>query len=210
MATQTPITLDPGIDQWERQPGETPKKYAQFLAYRDLGLTRTLTEAAEKLTLAYGHVRNLASWYRWQERADAWDAHQARLYVATLEEERRRAAKSDATILRAMTGMLGQALPNMDPTRMTWTEFTRLAETTMRLRRNLFGDPTETIAVTGAGGDPLAVQVNAFAELPAEQRRATLGEMAASVMRRLRALDGADDEDDDGDDEALPGRARLG
>jgi hypothetical protein len=192
---QTPITLDPEREPWDRQPEESAKKHHQFLAYRDIGLTRTLTEAAEKLTLAYGHVRNIASRYLWQERVDAWDARQARVYAARLEEERRRAAESDAKILRVMTGMVGQALPHLDASKMTWAEFTRFVDTTMRLRRQLFGDPTDTIAVTGQGGDPLRVELDAFAGLPAEQRRARLGELAASVMRRAQALDGSDDDD---------------
>lgn len=198
MNAKTPITLDPALDPWERQPEESAKKHAQFLTYRDIGMTRTLTKAAETLTLAYGHVRNLATWYRWQERAAAWDAHQTRQYAAQLEEERRKAAQDDARILRAMTGMVGQALPNLRPDRMTWTEFTRLVETTMRLRRGLYGDPTETIAVTGPGGDPLTVAVEEFAGLTPEERKARMEALAATVQRRLQAISGSDD-DEDGD-----------
>lgn len=195
MTWQEPITLDPTLDAWERQPSESPKKYGQFLAYRDIGLTRTLTKAAQKLTLAHGHVKHLAAWYRWLDRAAAWDAHQTAQYVAMIEEERRRAAEADAKILRAMAGMLGQALPNMVPDKMTWGEFTRLADATMRLRRQLFGDPTETIAVTGPGGDPLTVQIAEFERLPPDVRRARLAELAATVTRRVRAADGADDDE---------------
>ncbi|WP_225846910.1 hypothetical protein [Streptomyces sp. HPF1205] len=194
------IPLDPTLDPWERQPRETPKRHARFLAFRDLGLTRTLAKAAEQLALSYSHVRALAAEYRWQDRAAAWDTHQQRQYTAEMEEERRRAARDDAKILRIMTGMVGQALPFVQQraTEMTVIEFTRFVETTMRLRRNLFGDPTDTIAVTGAGGDPLTVQLAEFQQMPAAQRRVRLAELAASVTRRVQALDGVDDEDGDG------------
>ncbi|MDX2648526.1 hypothetical protein PV341_34145 [Streptomyces sp. PA03-1a] len=192
------ITLDPAIDPWERQPGESAKRHQRFLAFRDLGLTRTLAKASDGLALSYSHVRALAAQYRWQDRASAWDAHQQRQYTAEIEEERRKAARDDAKILRIMTGMVGQALPHVQQlaANMTIGEFTKFVETTMRLRRNLFGDPTETIAVTGPGGDPLAVQVQEFAAMPPEQRRVRLAELAATVARRARAMDGTDDEDD--------------
>lgn len=150
------ITLDPTVDPWERQPGETPKRYQRFLVFRDLGLTRTLAKASDGLALSYSHVRALAAECRWQDRASAWDTHQQRQYTAEMEEERRRAARDDMKILRVMTGMVGQALPHVQELsrEMTIAEFTRFVDTTMRLRRNLMGDPTETIAITGAGGDP--------------------------------------------------------
>ncbi|MFC9604563.1 hypothetical protein ACFTTN_14025 [Streptomyces niveus] len=210
------ITLDHTLDPWERQPGETPKRHARFLVFRDLGLTRTLAKASDELALSYSHVRALAAEYRWQDRAASWDAHQQRQYTAELEEERRKAARDDAKILRIMTGMVGQALPHVQQQAATMTipEFTRFVETTMRLRRNLFGDPTETIAVTGAGGDPLTVQLADFQSMPVEQRRVRLAELAASVARRAHALDDEDDDeatyplDDDGtageEDEPAP------
>ena len=194
------ITLDPALDPWERQPGETPKRHARFLAFRDLGLTRTLAKASDELALSYSHVRALAAQYRWQDRAAAWDTHQQRQYTAEMEEERRRSARDDAKILRIMTGMVGQALPHVQQRAqdMTITEFTRFVETTMRLRRNLFGDPTDTVAITGPGGDPLTVQLTEFQQMPAEQRRVRLAELAASVTRRVQALDGDGDDDEDG------------
>jgi hypothetical protein len=192
------LTLDPTLDPWERQPGETAKRHARFLVFRDIGLTRTLAKASDELALSYSHVRALAAEYRWQDRAAAWDAHQQRQYTAELEEERRRAAREDVKVLRIMTGMIGQALPNVQQqaAQMTLAEFTRFVDTTMKWKRTLFGDPTETIAVTGPGGDPLTVQLQEFTALPPEQRRVRLAELAATVARRAKALDGADDEDD--------------
>lgn len=195
------ITLSPDLPAWERQPGESPKRYSHFLVYRNLGMGRTLTKAAESLTLAYSHTRNTASQFLWTSRAAAWDAHQTEQYTALLDEERRKAVEADVKILRAMTSMTIQAMPNMDPAKMTWPEFDRHAETTMRLRRQLFGDVTETIAVT-ATGDTLGLQLAEFAGLSPEERSRRLAVLAAAVTRRVRAIGGSDDEDDDdqGDD----------
>jgi hypothetical protein len=198
------ITLDPALDPWERQPGETAKRYARFVAFRDLGPSRTLAKSAENLAASYSHERALAAQYRWQDRATAWDAHQQRQFLTEMEEERRRAAREDVRVLRIMTGMIGQALPNVQEQapKMTLAEFTRFVDTTMKWRRTLFGDPTETIAITGPGGDPLSVQIEEFAALPPEQRRVRLAELAATVARRAHATDDSDDEDDG--EEAYP------
>ncbi|MYX39016.1 MULTISPECIES: hypothetical protein [unclassified Streptomyces] len=196
MTTNPPITLDPALDPWERQPKETPKKHGQFLTYRDLGRARTLVKAAEGLTLAYGHVRNVAGEFRWRERAEAHDRHLDRLYEAMWLEERRKAAETDAKLLGAIVGKLAQRLGSLNAAEMTVGDFVRLLDVAMRHRRVLFGDPTETIALTGQGGNPLAVQLAEFEQLPADQRRLRIADLAATVARRVKAVDGSDDEDD--------------
>ncbi|MGJ3558894.1 hypothetical protein ACR6C2_07905 [Streptomyces sp. INA 01156] len=107
------ITLDPTLDPWERQPGETAKKHGQFLTFRDQGVARTLSAVAEALNFTHRSAQVIATRFRWQERAAAWDAHLSRQYAAEMEEERRRAAREDVKIMRIMTGMIGQALPQV-------------------------------------------------------------------------------------------------
>ncbi|WP_327421758.1 hypothetical protein OG763_14555 [Streptomyces sp. NBC_01230] len=210
MTTNDPITLDPALDPWERQPKESARKHGQFATYRDLGRARTLAKAAESLTLAPGHVRNVAAEFRWRERVEAYDRHLDRLYEATWVEERRKAAETDSKILGAAIGKLAQRLGTLNAAELSPGDFIRLMDVAMRHRRVLFGDPTETIAVTGQGGNPLAVQLAEFAQMPEEQRRVRLADLAASVNRRLRAVDGSDDDDDepaphvDDDDEPAP------
>lgn len=202
MTANAPITLSPSLDPWERQQGETVRRHGQFVTYRDLGRARTLAKAAESLTLAYGHVKNTAAEFRWRERVEAWDRHLDRLYEATWLEERRKAAESDAKILGAAIGKLAQRLGTLRAEELSAGDFIRLMDVAMRHRRVLFGDPTETIAVTGQGGNPLAVQLAEFAQMPEELRRVRLADLAEAVNRRLRAVDGSDDEDDGG--EAYP------
>lgn len=196
MSTHPPITLSPTLDPWERQPKESDRKHGQFVTYRDLGRARTLTKAAEKLTLAHGHVRNVAGEYRWRDRCEAWDRHLDRLYEASWMEERRRAAETDAKILGAAIGKLAQRLGTLRAEDLSAGDFIRLMDVAMRHRRTLFGDPTDTIIISGQGGNPLAAQLAAFAQMPEEQRRGRLADLAAAVNQRLRAVDGSDDEDD--------------
>lgn len=73
---------------WEKQHEETPKSYAAFTKYRDLGPTRSLAKAA---AIFYGmpvetgakphQVRQLAEWSRanrWVQRVAAWDVEEDR------------------------------------------------------------------------------------------------------------------------------------
>ncbi|QKW06946.1 hypothetical protein HUT18_11610 [Streptomyces sp. NA04227] len=200
-ANKPPISLSPTLDPWEQQPDETARKHGQFVTYRDLGRTRTLQKAAEGLQLHPVTVRKAAATYRWRERADSWDRHLDRLYEAGWVEERRKAAETDARILGAAVGKLAQRLGTLDAGSMSVGDFIRLLDVAMRHRRVLFGDPAATIAVTGTGGNPLAVQLAEFAQMPPEQRRVRLAGLAASVSRRVRAVDGDDEEDGPADDD---------
>ncbi|MFC4060218.1 hypothetical protein ACFOWE_18090 [Planomonospora corallina] len=190
------LQMDATLDPWERQPGESLTRYAQFCVYRDLGRTRTLRKTAENLTRADGWIRQIAAAHRWRDRAEAWDRHLDDLYKATWLEERRKAAENDAKILGAAVGKIAQRLPSIRPEELSPGDLIRLLDVTMRHRRVLFGDPGATIAVTGPGGDPLTVQLAEFADLPVTERRARLAEMAAAVMRRVTAVDGTGDEDE--------------
>lgn len=196
MSNPTLLKLDPALDPWERQPGESALRYAQFCTYRDMGRTRTLRKSAKSLTKNDRYVRDVAVALKWRERAEAYDRHMDRLYDASWLEERRKAAETDAKILGASIGKLAQRLATLNAAELSPGDFIRLMDVAMRHRRTLFGDPTETIAITGQGGNPLAVQLAEFAQLPADQRRVRLADLAASVNRRLRAVDGSDDEED--------------
>lgn len=189
------ISLAPEIPAWERQPEESPKKHGEFITYRDLGRTRTLVEAATRLDFHPVSVRRMGARYRWVERAEAWDRHLDQQYEAAWVERRRKAAETDAKVLDAAIAKLAQRLPTLKPDRLSAGDFTRLLDVTMRHRRALFGDAITTVEVTGQGGNPISIQVEEFTSLPAEQRRQRLAELAATVTRRLAAVNDTDDED---------------
>jgi hypothetical protein len=192
----TPIVLDVDLDPWERQPGETVKRYGQFATYRDDGRTRTLRKVAETLTLNVGYVRQVSAAMLWVQRAEAFDRNRDQLHEAAWLEQRRQAADNDAKILGAVVGKLAERIRALKPDDMSVADLTRLLDVTFRHRRALFGDPQMTVAVTGPGGDPLAVQVAEFSGMGAEQRRFAIEEMAKSALRRAAAAAGVGDDDD--------------
>jgi len=87
MTTPPEISLSP---PWSRQPNETTRWYARFLAYRLLGPNRSLY-AAYQLEKQQPHRgvpgawrKNAQAWF-WQARAEAWDAQQATLATDAVE-----------------------------------------------------------------------------------------------------------------------------
>lgn len=192
----TPLTLNPDVDPWDRQPGETVKRHNQFALYRDTGRTRTLRKVAETLTLNVGYVRQVSAAGLWVQRAEAFDRHRDELHQAAWLEQRRLAADNDAKVLSAVIGKLATRIGSLNPSELGVKDLTRLLDVTLRHRRALFGDPQMTVALTGPGGDPLAVQVAEFAAMGAEQRRLAIEDMIATLDRRAAAARGVDDDDD--------------
>ncbi len=73
------------MNPWDRQEGETPKAYAAFCAYRDLGTERSL----EKVGGSSAKVRVCERWssrYSWPARAAAWDEHLREVKDSVLKE----------------------------------------------------------------------------------------------------------------------------
>jgi len=196
-AVQLPLlALDPELDPWDRQPGETTYRYGQFRLYLDAGRARTLRNVAETLTRHPAYVRAVAAAYRWSERAEAHDRHRDQLYEATWLEERRRAAENDGRLLSAAASRLAARLQTLRPEDLAPADLVRLLDVVMRHRRVLYGDPALTVAVTGPGGDPLAVQVAELAGMTADQRRSAIATLAADVARRSRAAHAGGDDDE--------------
>jgi hypothetical protein len=191
-----PLDLDPDLDPWERQPGETVRRHSQFAVYRDLGRVRTLTKVAETLTLNAGYVRQVSAAMRWVERAEAWDRHRDVLAQTQWLEERRKAAENDAKLLGAVIAKIAGRLPSLKPEDLSVGDLVRLLDVTLKHRRALFGDPQMTVALTGPGGDPLTVQLAEFSQMGAEQRRQAIEDMVAAVRRRVDAAAGIDDDDE--------------
>lgn len=191
------LNLDDGVDPWERQSGETHKRYAQFRGYVDLGRTRTLRKVAENLTLNPRYVRDVAAAYRWVTRAEAYDRHRDHLDDVAWVERRRLAATQDATLLDGAVGKVARALGALDPATLEPAVLVRLLQVTLAARRNLFGDPGLTVAVTGPAGGPLMLRLAEFEQMSTDARRNAVAQLMAQVTRRSSAAEGDDDDDNE-------------
>jgi len=187
-------------EPWERQPGETPKQYARFLAYRDLGVVRTLKKCVETQTksgdpISYRTAQQ-ASWrFGWPVRAEAWDRAQAEQDQAELREARRQMVSGHRRVASVLLGKAVAALRDLDPRAMKPAEVVQMVRLATDIERQALELPSATVALTGPAGGP--VQTEDLSQLDGPARRRRLAEIAAELAYRSGGV--GDDGDDDGD-----------
>ncbi|KOU99094.1 hypothetical protein [Streptomyces sp. XY533] len=191
--TMHPLT--PATAPWDRQPGETPRRYAQFRAYLDLGRARTLQEASRALALSAAYVRTVAAEHRWRDRAAAYDRNGDQLADAAWWETRRQTAIDDARLLEKAARLVEAGIEDLDMHGIRVPDLIRLLDVVLRQRRALLGSATATATAVHVASPPAPLYE--FDHLPQEQRNARLAELALSVLRRVRAISGKDDGEDE-------------
>ena len=161
------LTLDPGIQAWERQALDTDKSFEAFRVYRDMGPDRTLAGAAKAMGKSDTYHRTLEDWSAhngWRLRVSEWDSHQDRMdRKAALElaakKTSQRIALADGLWMTAarVLGMWNNYLVQFNEQQLkikeeggqlevpplSPTELQRLAEAGIKLTQLLEGKPTE-------------------------------------------------------------------
>lgn len=197
MGTKPPLTLSDDRDPWERQPGESNRQYSRFQTFNELGRARTLKQAAEMLhaigdPISYRVLQQYSYEGRWTERAEAHDRDQDRLERQRLLTLRREMLSRHRKIASGLTAKAVAALQPLQPGDITPLDITRFIRLAADLERVALGEPERTVAVTGAGGGPLAVED--FGQYTPAERRARLQALGAEITRR--AMTHSDDDDD--------------
>lgn len=178
-----PIALaEDGRDLWDRQPGESAKRWGQFTVYRDLGRTRTLKRVAERLNITHRSAQQYAWAFRWSARCEAFDRHMDEQWVAAIQERQRRivqdhlklAAEFHTKATEAIQALIGQTL--------NATEAVRIADAYSKLIRFALGEPDQNVAIAGRAGQPPV----RFSHVPADDNalRAELEEAIAQLARK--------------------------
>ncbi len=99
LVPQSPVsvpTTTSFIDEWERQPGEAPRAWKAFQAFRDMGEERGVWAVRDNLgfTTSYKQLQKWADRNRWMERAAAWDRYldrkRQKAHIAEVEAMARR------------------------------------------------------------------------------------------------------------------------
>ena len=73
---------------WDRREDETPKAFAAFMAYRDMGRERSLNRCSKADGApTVGLLKRWSSRYEWQARCVAWDRHLDATRQQALKEE---------------------------------------------------------------------------------------------------------------------------
>ncbi|MGE3404356.1 MAG: hypothetical protein AB7K63_17325 [Vicinamibacterales bacterium] len=94
----TPRPLDGELEPWERQPGESEKAYAAFLAYRNLESgKRSIVKAAKAVGKSYHLLCRWSAQWSWLQRVGDYDRDLERQAHALVAKEivdyRKRAAQ---------------------------------------------------------------------------------------------------------------------
>ncbi len=138
-AKKNPPAIKP--EPWDKQEGETPKSYAAFCEYRNMGPSRSFSKLAEiylekeyiKTTSKLhqnqaklsSRIRQLANWssrYNWVARVESWDLEQDRIARAeqeqTVKDMKQRLA--DQAMLIQTKGL--QKMIDLDPIELSRRE----------------------------------------------------------------------------------------
>lgn len=173
-----PILLaEDGRDLWDRQPGESAKRWGQFTVYRDLGRTRTLKRVAERLNLTHRTAQQYSHSYRWVTRAEAFDRHMDDQWIAAIKERQRRMVQDHLKLASVFHEKATEAITSLVAQNLNATETVRVADAYSKLIRFALGEPDQNVAITGRPG---AAPVR-FSHVPADEN-ALRQELEEAVM----------------------------
>lgn len=198
------ISLSTDREPWERQNAESPRMFARFTCYRDLGDTRTLNAALEIINattnkaISKGTLHQISCQYRWTERAEAFDNAASAAERQRLLMLRRDMIERHRKLSAGLTGKAVEALRQIKAEQLEPIDITRFLSVAADLERKALGEPTERVAISGPTGlGP--VQIEDMGRLSPEQRRVRLGQIAAELARRAGRDAAVEDDDVDSD-----------
>ncbi|KPI15699.1 hypothetical protein OK074_2144 [Actinobacteria bacterium OK074] len=172
-------------DAWERQPGESAAAWEAFACYRDLGLSRSIGKAAERLVKSRTLIERWSTAHRWVLRVEAWDREQDRVWRAERYQAARDVARRHARLASAAQSKIVAQLQQLDPSRLSPSDVIRWLEVTIRIERQAYGmDLTEAAATVGSTG-PETADVSGLTD---EERRARMEQLRRELEARIGTL----------------------
>lgn len=210
------LEIDPSIDAWLQQPGESQRNYGLFTMYRDHGRLRTVAGIASMSPLTYAVCARIARFNKWAERAGLFDAEQDRITAIRLQSLREEMAKTHAKAAQALMKKALERLELLDITSISPHALVLMLDTAARIERAALGletmkggavPTTVTVAATtktNADGDAeMRVEVGVqhdrimasldqmVQRMSPEQIAAGYEELTASAEEATRELDAA-------------------
>lgn len=150
------------IEKWERQNEETPKAYAAFCVYRDMGPERTQEKVSAELGKSETLISRWSAKYGWVDRVTAWDDEQERLARVAAQKEQLKAIKDmrkrHADLGQAILIKAAKALQRIPEDEIKAGDISRMVDTGSKLERISRGDVGEVIEERDGGAASNAVQ----------------------------------------------------
>lgn len=166
---------------WDRHPGESAKAYAAFIAYRDMGPTRSLRKLAAREDMTkVGQLGKWSSEWNWPERAVAFDGWQDREWRLEQVEARKSMLRTHAAVARTGIAKAAERIRALNPETLSAREALALFEACVRVERAARGQ-TAGVEAEGSLGSPPAGQVSSGQLLAALRANPKLLELADAV-----------------------------
>jgi len=131
------------FDSWEMLPKETAEAFAAFCVYRDLGFSRTIKKAIDKVanddaySNSYGTWRKWAVDFRWKERAVDFDRCNEQLK----QTENRKTIEAQAEKQREVTGLMLDVVKNrvqtMKPEELPISGVTEWVQVVVKIEKDI-------------------------------------------------------------------------
>lgn len=137
-----------GNNVWDRMPGETPREYQKFCAYRDMNTsdklirTRSLGKLAKEIGFSLDHLKKLSVKNDWVNRCAAYDAHLDEMVRMKIEEEIIEMRKYHALLANQMIKKAAKRLLTIPEEEITANDIVRLVDAGVKIERLSRAKPT--------------------------------------------------------------------
>lgn len=177
---------------WERRFGETRKAYAGFVAYRDMGIDRSLAKVSRELGKSTALLSRWSARDDWVSRAHAWDDEQHRIkdaaqLQAAVEMGERHARSAEVLLGKALQGLQTIEAKDIGPRDAAY-----MMDVSVKIERLSRGQPNERVELVGLLVTPLVQQLIAvFVECnDIEERDARATQFAERADQVVEAIVG--------------------
>jgi hypothetical protein len=144
---------------WERQFNESGKAFEAFVAYRDIGKTRSLVKVARELGKSAELMGRWSGKWDWVERVGAWVDEQDRESREAQSKAVLKMNERHAKIAAVLTGKVIEKLAgtsNEEIGKMSMVSVSRLLEVGVKVERQARGEAGEVVLDKVEAGSELS------------------------------------------------------
>jgi hypothetical protein len=161
--------------EFDRRPKESAKAFAAFSVYLSLGPERSLAEVGRKLGKSEGLIERWSRKFQWAARVDAHTAHMTAVeresqealtrasaaeWLRRTEQVRQREWEMHEKCIDAARRAL-KAFVEQEKVQAKLADISRILEVASKLGRLASGMATDKTEVTGDGGGPIQIELEA-------------------------------------------------
>lgn len=154
MAKKKPIEPE---NLWDRIPGETPREYQKFCAFRDMisedkdlrSRRRSIPKLCEQIGFSVDHLRKLSAKNDWINRAAAYDAYLDEQIREQNEADIIKMKKDHALLASQMIKKAAKRLLTIPEEEIAASDIVRLVDVGVKIERLSRGESTENRQISG-------------------------------------------------------------